>query len=130
MSAKVIAVEELEQILLEYEKGWEVVRQTGKGPEPEFRQISGEFDPRCLIEAAREREQEFPWLPKFLETCGNGRWKYGGFVVFDLPQYDGQPISGAQFSGSISLNHKTLGQAILGFSNGRIKDIELIALLY
>ena len=129
MSARVITVEELELILRENKRAWKILSETGKGAEPEFPKLSGEFDPRCLIETAREREQEFPWLCKLLEDCGNGVWKYSGFVVFDKSKVANLPDSGSRITESIWLNHASLGTVILDISEGSLKDIELVAFL-
>ena len=131
MSARVITVDELELILRENKRAWKVVNETGQGPEPELPKLSGEFDPSCFVEAARAREAEYPWLPDLLKNSGMGKWKYSGFVVFvDKSNEPDQLDSDSSHSDTIFLNHKGLGQVILGVSGGRLIDIEIMELLF
>lgn len=127
---KVITVEELEQIIADHQQAWNIHNETKQGAEPEFPTLSGVFDPRGLVEAARNSEPEFPWLPSILENTGNGLWKYNGFVVFDRAKPVTQSGSVAQHNGSIVICHKGLGEVVLTFSNGRLVDLEILALLF
>ena len=131
MSAKLITVEELEQIVSDHRRAWKRINETKQGPEPEFPKLSGEFDPSCLIEAARACATEYVWLPDLLKNSGTGKWKYSGFVVFidesesaDLPDLD------SSRSATICLKHKGLGEVLLNISGGRLYDIEITELLY
>jgi hypothetical protein len=131
LSAKLITVEELEQIVSDHRRAWKLINETKQGPEPEFPKLSGEFDPSCLIDAARACESEFPWLPDLLKNSGTGTWKYSGFVVFvDESNEANQPDTGSSHSATVVLDHKGLGQVVLSISEGRLYDIEIMELLF
>ena len=131
MSEKLITVEELEQIVSDHKRAWKLIRETKQGPEPEFPELSGRFDPSCFVEAARACEDKYPWLPELLKNSGTGKWKYSGFVVFgnesnevDQADCDRPP------SCTIFLDHNGLGEVILDISHGRLCAIEIMALLF
>ena len=131
MSEKLITIEELEKIVSDNKRAWKLFDETGQGPEPEFPELSGLFDPSCFVEAARACEDKYPWLPDLLKNSGTGKWKYNGFVVFidgsneaDFPDLD------SLYRGIICLKHKGLGTVLLSISDGHIYDIEITEMLY
>ena len=131
LSEKLITVEELEKIVSDHKQAWKLLKETKQGPEPEFPELSGQFDPSCFVEAARACEAEYPWLPDLLKNSGTGTWKYSGFVVFgDESNEAGQADCDSPPSGTIFLNHKGLGQVLLDISHGRLCAIEIMALLF
>lgn len=85
------------------------------------------FDPRLLIDAAKEQAPGCPWLADALARCGAGKWESRAYVAYVSGQKPNQPGSDWQFQNNIVLHHKRFGMVVIDILIGnRIGGIELV----
>ena len=85
------------------------------------------FDPRLLIDAAKEQAPAYPWLADALTRCGAGEWESRAYVGYVARQNPNQSGSDWQFQNNIVLHHEKLGMVVIDILTGnRIGGIELV----
>lgn len=90
------------------------------------------FDPRWLVELAKQQRPELPWLAKSLESCTQCHWKRRRiYVYFVDPQSANQPNAEWQYRETISLEHPQFGLLMLDvLKDNRVGGVEFYDRLF
>lgn len=89
--------------------------------------LSGDFEPRMLIETVRVQAPGHAWLPDALAACGMGHWESKAYVGYVPRENPNQPGAEWQFKTNVVLEHETLGMVVLDVLQGnRLGGIEFV----
>jgi hypothetical protein len=94
---------------------------------PPKHELSSGFDPRMLIDIAREQAPEFPWIADALGACGPGTWESHAYVRYISSRNRIQPGAEWQFETNVRLDHEQFGTVIIDVLKGnRIGGLEFL----
>lgn len=86
-----------------------------------------DFQPRQLVELAKDLASEFPWLPQALAACEGGQWDSPAYLRFVFSEDSNQSGAEWQFLANVVLEHEHHGTVVVDVLKGnRIGGIELL----